>query len=74
MDKKLEAWVILQKFLDLRSGIILSFLVFNTVGLSWYCVRRHLAFPDGYVTALGVIFTGATIGKTAKIMKGTDNE
>lgn len=74
MIKKLESWQIVQKFLDVRTGIVLSFLVANTAALGWYCVHRGKAFPEGYTTALGIIFTAIMSHRITQTIKGKDNE
>jgi hypothetical protein len=74
MIKKLQSWQVVQRFLDIRSGIVLTFLVINSAVMGWYCVKRGKDFPGGYVAFLATVFAGVTVGKTAKVIKGQDED
>jgi len=72
--KRLQTWQIFQRFLDIRSGIVLSFLVINTAVMGWFCFKKKQDYPGGYVAFVATVFTSVTIGKTAKMVKGQDED
>lgn len=74
MFKRLEAWKLFQQFLDIRSGIILSVVVLNTLALGWACFIKKQNFPDGYSLFVGTVFTGVTVGKITRTITRNKDE